>query len=368
MRLVRALWHPLAPVVLVAAVLPAATLLAPADQRVGWLVLNFLVGSPLAAVAATLALRSALAAIPVPAGALGSSPQERTLVRAIRALLILVAVLGPLTMYLAAAGAQAQGLPPHQIAFLCLVPLFFTVLGWRLWRDLVAARRRRAQGLEPLPFERSTWTGDPRLDALLGRKPRWTARLVWIVGFASALAFLSPGHALLAQLAKVNALMPPQPWRFVTASFVHGELVGLAVSAMAFFAVAPLVEVLLGPRWLLGVFVVGGTASTLASFVFVPANAMGSTGAIAALTGLLLFFAVRMRSRLPPATAQRIALHGLAAVLILVFAGVLLPSADTAAHLGGFAFGSVVGLLVAPSPAVLSAMERARRDASAAAA
>lgn len=363
----RAVWHPLTPLVLVVVVLPAAALLAPAEQRVAWLVLNFVVAGPLAAVASVYALRRALARIPVPADAPGSSSQERTLGRLLRWLLVMVTLLGPLTMYLAALGAQDGGLERHQIAFLCLVPFFFTVFGWRLWRDLASARRRRAQGLAPLPLERSTWTGDARLDELLGRKPRMTARLVWMVGFTSALAFLSPGHAILAQLAKVNsAIVQGEVWRFVTASLVHGELVALAVSAMAFFAVAPLVEVLVGPRWLVAIFLGGGLAATAASFAFVPANYMGSTGSVAALTGLLLFFAARQHRRLPPATARRIALHGLAAVLILVFAGVLLPEADSAAHLGGFAFGVLAGLLVDPSQAVRSALEKAREESLAA--
>jgi len=364
MKLLRALGYPLVPVSVVVALLPALTLLAPAGQRVGWLFLDFLAGGPLAAMASALALRRALLRIPVPAGAPDPSPQERTLARGLRWLLILVAVLGPLTMYLAALGAQDRGVPRHQVAFLCLIPLFFTVLGWRLWRDLSTARRRRARGLEPAPLQRGTWTGDALLDALVDRKPRWTARLVWIVGFTSALSFLAPGHVLLAQLAKVNVAMFPEAWRFVTASFVHADLVGLAVSALAFFAVAPPVEVLLGPRWLLAVFVLGGVAATAASYSFVASNFMGSTGAVAALTGFLLFFAVRQRRRLPPAAVERIALHGLAAVMILAFAGVLLPSADSAAHLGGFAFGALAGLLAGPSPAVRAAMERARREAT----
>jgi rhomboid protease GluP len=193
-----------------------------------------------------------------------------------------------------------------------------------------------------------------------------TARLVWVIGFISALAYVSPGHALLAQLAKVNeAIVQGEIWRFATASFVHGDLTGLAVSAMAFFAVAPLVEVLLGPRWLVAILFGGGVAATGASFAFVAANYMGTTGAIAALTGLLLFFAVRQRRRLPSASARRIAFHGLAAIGILAFGGVILPNADTAANLGGFCFGVLAGLLVDPSPAVRAAMEKARAEESA---
>jgi rhomboid protease GluP len=367
MRLLRAAWHPLTPVLLVAVVLPLSTLLAPADQRIGWLALDFVIGGPLAAAASILALRSALARIPIPEGASASSAQERIAGRSLRWLLALAAVLGPLTMYLAALGAE--GLARYQIAFLCLVPLLFAVMGWRLWRDLASARRRRARGLEPLPLERATWTGDARLDALIGRRPKVTGRLVWAIAFVSALAYLSPGHLILGQLAMVDAATQGvEIWRYLTASFVHSDLVGLAVSAMVFFAVAPLVEVLVGPRWLVAVLLGGGVAATAASVAFLPGQSyMGMTGATAALTGLLLFFAVRQRTRLPPASARRIALHGLAAVVILAFAGVLLPTTDTAAHLGGFTFGAVAGLLVPATPAVTSALERARQEALAAA-
>lgn len=364
MRLVRALWHPLIPVVLVVIVLPLVTLLAPADQRLGWLILDFAIGGPLGAVLSALALRSALARIPVPATAPASSHQELMLGRSLRWLLIMVTMLGPLTICLAAAGAQSGGAARYQVMFLCLVPAFFTVFGWRLWRDLASARRRRAQGLEPLPLERSTWTGDARLDELLGRKPKATGWVAVIVGFVSALAYLSLRHSMLVQLAKVNLFIAQgELWRFATASFVHTDLTGLAVSVMALFVVGPLVELFLGWRWLVAILVGGGIAATAASFAFVAADYTGTTGAVAALTGVLVFFAMRQHRRLSPATARRIAVHGLASVAILAFAGVLLPNADNAAHLGGFAFGFVAGLLVDPSPAVRSALEKARQEA-----
>lgn len=364
MRVLRLAWHPLTSPVLVAVVLPLATLAGPEELRPGWLFLLFLVGSPAAAVASVMALRSALARIAVPTTAPAPSQQEAVLRRSLCWLLVLVSVLGPLTLWAAAAGVAPGALASHQAAILSVLPLFFAVLGARLWRDLASARRRRAQGLEPLVFERATWTGDAGLDALLGRKPRTTARLVWIIGFVSALAFLSPGHAILAQLAKANAAVAQgELWRLCTASLVHGDLAGLAVSALAFFAVAPLVEVLIGPRWLVAVLLAGGAAATAASFAFVSADYMGTTGADAALTGLVLAFAVRHRRRLPPAVARRVALHGLVALAMVVVGGVLLTFADNAAHLGGLAFGTLAGLLAAASPATRAALEKARGEA-----
>src|SRR5512142_1969362 len=68
MRLLRALWHPLTPVVLLGVALPLATLLVPADWR-GWAVVAAVIGGPLGAIASVVALRTTLARIPVPADA-----------------------------------------------------------------------------------------------------------------------------------------------------------------------------------------------------------------------------------------------------------------------------------------------------------
>ncbi len=369
MRLLRSLWHPLAPVVVLGVTLPLATVLVPEDWR-GWLVLGSVVGGLLGVVASIAALRSTLARVVVPAGAPATSAQERVLLRSLRWLLAFVTILGPPVMVMAVIGALAErtGQGSRQAMFLLLVPFFFTLLGWRLWQDLSSARRRRAQGLEPLALERRTWTGDARLDELLGRKPKMTGWVALIIAFSSALAFLSLRHSMLVQLAKVDALIAQgQYWRFFTASLVHEDLTALAVSILALFVVAPIVEVFLGPRWLVAILVGGGMAATATSFAFVAKDYAGTTGAVAAYLGALVSFAIRQHRRLPPATARRIAVHGLTTVAILAFAGELLPNADNFAHLGGFAFGVAAGLLVDPSPRVRSAMEKAREEALAAA-
>jgi membrane associated rhomboid family serine protease len=391
MRTLRALWQPLTFPVLVLVILPLLTLAAPEGARRGWLVLSFLL-SPAVAWASVRALRSALARIPVPDSRAEPSYREVVLERSLRWLLVLVTVLGTLTLAWAASSAKAYQdallappapdaapsteLSPYQALFLSLVPLFFVVMGVRMWRDLVAARRRRAEGLDPIPLERPTATGDARLDELLGRKPVLAQRLVWIFCFVSALAYLSLRQSLLEQLSKVNAWVTfQQPWRFLTASFVHGDLTSLAVGVLAFLLVAPLVEMLLGGTWLGIVLVGGGMVATLASCLFVPGLPptsklplppgafMGLTGADAALTGVLLFFAVLHRNRLPPAVLRRVAVRGLAAVVIIAFAGALLPYADTAAHLGGFTFGAAASLAAWPGGATRAAMEKARSEA-----
>jgi membrane associated rhomboid family serine protease len=394
MRSLRALWHPFTPLVLVLVVLPLVTLATPADQRTGWLTLNFLVGSPLAAWAAVRALRSALARVPVPADAADPSYRETWLQRTLRWFLILVSVLGTASVALAALGTKAWRPPPgvgpdpigwelapFQSLFLAVLPLLFSVFGLRLWRDLVATRRRRAQGLPPLPLEPPSSTGSEELDRRLARlatdggtrrssSGKATLRLSVTVAIASALSNLLPPSLKLTDAlskgAEGEALR--EFWRFFTASFVHQEVVALAVGLLAFLAVAPIIEALLGGVWLTVGFVGGGFLATLASQVFLPGrNYMGMTGADAAVAGMLLFFGLLQRHRLPLAVQRRIAVRCLTVLVIVAFAGALLPAADTAAHVGGFMFGVLLSPLARPREEVRSAMEEARAETPAAA-
>jgi len=369
-------------------ILPLLVLLAPPEQRAGWLLLDWFPLSFLAAAVAVLALRSALRRIPVPAGAPDPSFREAWLERALRWLLVLVSILGTAAIAVAAAGVKAWRPPagpgpdtigwelaPFQSVFLAVLPLFFGILGARMWRDLASARRRRAEGLPPLPLERPSSTGDERLDELLvaqatargteKRRGKATLRLAIVAAVASALSnLLPPSMQLVAEFSKGTqgqALL--EFWRFFTATFVHGDVVSLAVGILTFLAVAPIVEALLGGKWLTAVFLGGGVFATVASFVFVERNYMGMTGADAAVAGFLLFFGLLHRHRLPPGVQQRIAARCLTVLVIVAFSGVLMPAADTAAHLGGFAFGMLLSPLARPRAEVREAMERARTAA-----
>ncbi len=382
----RALRHPLTPLVTVIVVLPLVILLAPSPMRAGLLLLVFLLLSPVAAFLAVRALRGALARIPVPPDS-GPSPREATLERWLKTLLVVVPVVGTASIALAALGVRSWRAPPPPgqppldwgfsapaSIFLAAVPLLFTLLGVRLWRDLAADRRRRVAGQASVPPEPASATGDPGLDRRLeAKKGRTAFRLGVLVLIVSSLANALPplqrdpdklAWAVTA-LAKISsAVERGEPYRFFTATLVHGDFAGLLVGFLVFVAVAPLLEKLLGGSWLFVAFAGGGFVATVASFVFAPGRAyMGLTGATAAIAGLLLFLGVRERTRLPPATLRRIASRVAVVLVILAFASALLPYADVAAHLGGFTFGAGLALFARPKPEVREAMERARSEA-----
>lgn len=380
MRTLRALWNPLTLLALVLVVLPVLTLALPPEKRAGLLMLVFFPGSFVAAWAAVRALRSAIERIPVPAGAPEPTYREGMLERGLRWLLVLALTVGSLSIFLAVLGVKAWNPPvgepdpggstfalePYQSASLAAVPLFFVIMGLQLWIDLASARRRRAQGLMPLPFKPSSTTGDERLDELLRPRARTALVLGLVMTAGSALAnLLPPTMRIVATLSRGTGLTTLyEPWRFFTASFVHQELFALVVSILTFAALAPAIEALLGKGWLALAFVGGGFVATASSYAFVEKNYMGATGANAALTGLLLFFTLLQRHRLPQTTTLHLAVRCLMAVLIIAFACALQPATDVAAVFGGLAFGVVLSPLARPGPKLRAALEQVQAAAA----
>lgn len=375
MRSLRALWHPLTPLAVVLVILPLLTLLlASPAQRAPDMLGIFLLSFP-AAWLSVRALRGALARIPVPEGAPEPTYHEQMLARGMRWLLVLVSIFGTLSLFLAALGVKewrpppAQpdptaaefALAPQQSIALVVLPLLFAIFGLQLWVHLASARRRRAQGQMPLPFKPASTTGDEKLDERLRPRARAALVLGLVASVGSALANLLRYTPMFSRGTEGVALI--QFWRFFTASFVHQDVGALVVGILGFAAVAPLVEALLGRSWLVIAVLGGGFVATVTSFVFVPGDFMGLTGVDAALVGLLAFFGLLHRHRLPPATTVQIAVRCLVALVIVAFASVLVPAADVAAAFGGFGAGMLLSPVARPRPEVREALERTRAEA-----
>ncbi len=381
MGTLRALWHPLTPLALVLVVLPLCTLLAPPELRAGLLFFDFVPLSFLGAWASTRALRTALDRIEVPAGAPEPPYHEVMLERGLRWLIVLVSVLGTLAVWVAVLGVKewkpAPGpgptdpdfvLEPYQSIVLAAVPVLFALFGLRLWTHLASARRRRAQGLAPLPFKPASTTGDERLDVLLRPRARASAVLGLTAAAGSALAnLLPPSWHIVQSLSKgTGETTLWQPWRFFTASFVHQDVMALVIGVLGFVAVAPIVEALLGKAWLVVVAVGGGVFATVMSAIFLPANDfMGLTGVDAALAGVLAFTGLLHRHRLPPDTLAHLTVRCLTVVVIVAFASVLVPTADVAAAFGGFGLGMLLSPVARPGARVSEALEKVRAQGAA---
>ncbi len=133
-----------------------------------------------------------------------------------------------------------------------------------------------------------------------------------------------------------------QTWRLITAGFLHGGILHIAMNSWALFDLVGEVEQFYGTSRLVVAYVFSTFTGFLLSLLWSPgALSMGASAPCFGLIGIMLAMGLRQRSD-PMAQAVR-AYYSRWAVYALVFS--FLPGIDIAAHIGGFLGGFLVGLL-----------------------
>ena len=148
-----------------------------------------------------------------------------------------------------------------------------------------------------------------------------------------------------------------QPWRLVTAIFLHGSLIHIGFNMWVLMDIGPMVEELYGSARYLFLYVVTGVGGYLLSSSFGHFS-VGASGSLLGLIGVLLAATAGRKSY--SAQALRSAL-----IRWLIYVAVigLLPGSrtDNFAHLGGLVTGYLLGRLMPDrTPADMS--ERRRAD------
>jgi rhomboid protease GluP len=147
-----------------------------------------------------------------------------------------------------------------------------------------------------------------------------------------------------------------QPWRFITAIFLHGGLLHIGFNMWVLMDIGPMVEEMYGSARYFFLFVVTGAAGYVVSSFFGHLS-VGASGSLLGLIGLLLAATTGRKSL--SAQALRSAL-----IRWLVYIGVLgfmFSGTDNAAHAGGLITGYLLGRLMADRPPA-GASERQRAD------
>jgi membrane associated rhomboid family serine protease len=161
-------------------------------------------------------------------------------------------------------------------------------------------------------------------------------------------------------LARMGASAPlpfdlAEPWRFVTAVFLHAGLLHIGFNMWVLMDIGPMVEELYGSARYLFIFVVTGIAGYLLSS-FTGHFSVGASGALLGLIGVLLALTTGRHTAHMQMLRSQI-LHWLVYIAVL---GLLLPGIDNYAHLGGFACGFLLGRVMADrQPADLTERRRA---------
>jgi membrane associated rhomboid family serine protease len=130
-----------------------------------------------------------------------------------------------------------------------------------------------------------------------------------------------------------------EPWRLLTAMFVHGSVGHIAGNLVCLLAWGSFTEIVLGTRRFLLAYFTCGILADLASAVANPnVVSVGASGAIAGILGLMVVIWLKGAVRISPGNlVANIALNGFLSFL---------PAVDWTAHLAGFAVGAAIGPLL----------------------
>ncbi len=132
-----------------------------------------------------------------------------------------------------------------------------------------------------------------------------------------------------------------QPWRLVTAIFLHGSLLHILFNMWVLMDIGPMVEELYGSARYFALFIATGAAGYVVSSI-VGHPSVGASGSLLGLIGLLIAATTGRHS----AGAQMLRGQLIRWVVYILIMGFMFSGTDNAAHIGGLAAGFGLGKIV----------------------
>lgn len=256
-------------------------------------------------------------------------------------------------------------------------------LTWRAWKALAAARvrsddvagaarayreaARRAPESEQAEIQsRIGWLSKELGDESASRRafgrsraggmtqPLVTYALLAVTVVVSVAVFFDDSRQLEAwlQLDKAGVYSDGEYWRLLSVALVHGSPIHLAFNMYALFIIGPIVEALYGPSRYLAIYLLCAAAGSVASYVTSPVPAVGASGAVFGLFGVLLV-ADRVHKPALTRNARNLTMQIGLLIAINLFIGFSTDRIDNAAHIGGLLAGAWLGFVLVPRGARL---------------
>lgn len=173
--------------------------------------------------------------------------------------------------------------------------------------------------------------------------------VVYLVNVASGIDFLAPSAE---KLVGWGAEYGPRTlngewWRMLSSAFLHAGLVHVAVNMYALWVVGPLAERLLGHSGFAVLYTLTAITGAIASLWWNPSViGVGASGAVCGVIGGLLGIAISRNATIPGRFLAALRRSVTNVLLINLVIGIAFPFIDNAAHLGGFAGGTLLGYLL----------------------
>ena len=183
--------------------------------------------------------------------------------------------------------------------------------------------------------------------------------MVAITAVVSVIVLALPQLYEPLMLSKLDAsggdLLTAEPWRLLTVALLHGSALHLVFNLFAMDLGARLVQRLYGARRLLLWYLLGVIAASLASAIWSPHTpSVGASGGVFALFGVALGAEWAHRPLVERGVRAALAqIGGLIGINLIFGLGLNVAGGgiDNAAHLGGLAFGLLLGVFIAPTRA-----------------
>lgn len=137
-----------------------------------------------------------------------------------------------------------------------------------------------------------------------------------------------------------------QPWRLVTAIFLHSSILHIVFNMWVLMDVGPLIEETYGSARYFFMYIATGICGYIFSSSVGNHASVGGSGAIVGLIGVLLAMTIGGRSAGMQALRNRL----LFVVAYILVSGFLWPLVDNYAHAGGFISGFILGKLMVDRP------------------
>ncbi len=175
---------------------------------------------------------------------------------------------------------------------------------------------------------------------------------------AGPMRFLSPPWQALYVFGEkaLPVVFQGEPWRLITANYLHGGLLHLLFNCYALATLGPLIEESFGARKFFVIYTVCGVFAFFLSALFSRTPAVGASGALFGLMGFGIVYGRFRGGRVGRIVADQL----LRWVIYSVFM-FFMPGIDNIAHVGGLIAGGVLGLLVTPGEPKARAGEIALR-------
>lgn len=135
-------------------------------------------------------------------------------------------------------------------------------------------------------------------------------------------------------------------WRFLTCTFLHGNLFHLFLNIAALYIFGKEVESIFGTSRFLLTYLLSSWGASLASYTFSSEIAIGASGALFGIIGSLVVFFFRQREKVSGANMKFKTMYTL--IIINLLFGLVIPRIDNSAHIGGLLTGLFSGWFIAP--------------------